>query len=123
MDQQKNQNGDAKETGGGSNASQSDARQATPVTRPGGQRRRARFPYKARRRIPPYKEKDINWKNLQALRYFIGPDGAIRPRRRTGATARMQRKVARAIKRARHMALLPYSGEHNRLYGKDKRNG
>ena len=126
MNQPKNKNDDVKEAGNGSNAPQSDVRRAAPVSRPGprrhpgpGQRRRPGSRYKARRRVPPVKEEDIDWKNLQALRFFIGPDGAIRPRRRTGATARMQRKVARAIKRARHMALLPYTGEHGRLY----RNG
>ena len=44
------------------------------------------------------------------LRKFTMEDGRIRPRRQTGTCARHQRPLARAIKRARHLALLPFSG-------------
>ncbi|MCB0191112.1 MAG: 30S ribosomal protein S18 [Anaerolineae bacterium] len=65
-----------------------------------------------RRRQPPIKIKDIDWKNLRALRYFLESDGSIRPRRKTGASAKYQRQVALAVKRARYMALLPYTHGH-----------
>ena len=42
------------------------------------------------------------------LKRFLGPTGKILPRRRTGLSAKMQRKLTIAIKRARHMALLPF---------------
>jgi small subunit ribosomal protein S18 len=45
------------------------------------------------------------------LRRFVSDDGKIRPRRQTGTCAKHQRALATAIKRARHLALLPYSGE------------
>ncbi|NDJ53541.1 MAG: 30S ribosomal protein S18 [Chloroflexi bacterium] len=55
----------------------------------------------------------IDYKDEETLRLFIVQDnGKIRPRRQTGVTAKQQRAVARAIKRARHMALLPYSAAH-----------
>ena len=41
-------------------------------------------------------------------------DGRIRPRRQTGTCAKHQRKLANAIKRARHLALLPFSSENLR---------
>ena len=44
------------------------------------------------------------------LRKYIGDDGRIRPRRQTGACARHQRVVAIAVKQARHIALLPFTG-------------
>ncbi len=53
----------------------------------------------------------INYKNTDILRRFVHEDGKIRPRRQTGTCAKHQRKLARAIKRARHIALLPFVGE------------
>jgi small subunit ribosomal protein S18 len=53
----------------------------------------------------------IDYKLVDVLRRFVTDDGKIRPRRQTGACARHQRELARAIKRARHIALLPYTGE------------
>ena len=53
----------------------------------------------------------IDYKLVDVLRRFVTDDGKIRPRRQTGACARHQRELARAIKRARHVALLPYTGE------------
>jgi small subunit ribosomal protein S18 len=57
------------------------------------------------------KNKLIDYKNVELLRGLISDRGKIRPRRQTGTCARHQREVAVAIKRARHMALLPFSGE------------
>lgn len=53
----------------------------------------------------------IDYKQAEALRRFVTDDGKIRPRRQTGSCARHQRELAVAIKRARHIALLPYTGE------------
>jgi small subunit ribosomal protein S18 len=53
----------------------------------------------------------IDYKQADLLRRFISEDGKIRPRRQTGTCARHQRELARAIKRARHLALLPYTSE------------
>jgi small subunit ribosomal protein S18 len=53
----------------------------------------------------------INYKNTDLLRRYIDDTGKIRPRRQTGACAKHQRAVAKAIKNARHIALLPFSGD------------
>ncbi len=52
---------------------------------------------------------EIDYKNTNQLRRYISEKGKIRNRRVTGACRRHQRQVAVAIKRAREMALLPYS--------------
>ena len=51
----------------------------------------------------------IDYKDPQTLRYFITERGKIVPRRISGNCARHQRKVAKAIKRARKIALMPYT--------------
>ena len=56
----------------------------------------------------------IDYKQYDLLRRYISEDGKIRPRRQTGACAKHQRALARAIKRARHLALLPYTSEISR---------
>ena len=53
----------------------------------------------------------IDYKQQDVLRRFVTDDGKIRPRRQTGVCAKHQRALATAVKRARHIALLPYSGE------------
>ena len=53
----------------------------------------------------------IDYKQVDLLRRYITDDGKIRPRRQTGTCAKHQRQLARAIKRARHLALLPFVGE------------
>jgi small subunit ribosomal protein S18 len=53
----------------------------------------------------------IDYKQIDLLRRYIVNGGKIRPRRQTGACAKHQREIAQAIKRARHIALLPYTGE------------
>jgi small subunit ribosomal protein S18 len=53
----------------------------------------------------------IDYKQYDMLRRFVTEEGKIRPRRQTGTCARHQRELATAIKRARHIALLPYTGE------------
>ncbi|MBX3002843.1 MAG: 30S ribosomal protein S18 [Anaerolineales bacterium] len=53
----------------------------------------------------------IDYKDVDLLKRFLTPEGKIRPRRQTGVIARNQRKLARAIKRARHLALLSYTDQ------------
>jgi small subunit ribosomal protein S18 len=52
----------------------------------------------------------VDWKNVEWLRQFITENGRILPRRMTGNNQQRQREITRAIKRARHMALLPFGG-------------
>ncbi len=52
--------------------------------------------------------KYVDYKNPEFLKKFLNEQGKILPRRITGTSQKFQRKVARAIKRARHLALLPY---------------
>jgi len=56
----------------------------------------------------------IDYKDPSRLRRYISDGGKIEPRRRTGTCAKHQRVLAIAIKRARHLALLPYVPEHIR---------
>lgn len=51
----------------------------------------------------------IDYKQADMLIRFVTEEGKIRPRRQTGTCARHQRELARAIKRARHLALLPFT--------------
>lgn len=52
--------------------------------------------------------KYVDYKDIEILRKFISPSGKISPRRRSGLTAKHQREVALAIKRARFMGLVPF---------------
>ena len=52
---------------------------------------------------------EINYKDTTLLRKFISDRGKIRARRVTGVTVQQQRQLAKAIKNAREMALLPYT--------------
>jgi len=58
------------------------------------------------------KEQNIDYKNVELLKRYITDDGKIRPRRQTGTCAKHQREVAAAVKRARHIALLPFTGKY-----------
>jgi small subunit ribosomal protein S18 len=53
----------------------------------------------------------IDYKQVETLRRYVTESGKIRPRRQSGACAKHQREIARAIKRARHLAMLPFTGE------------
>ena len=57
------------------------------------------------------KVKKIDWKDADLLKRFVSDRGKILPRRITGTKAIYQRELAVAIKRARHMALLPFVKE------------
>ena len=52
----------------------------------------------------------IDYKDVATLRKFISERATIRARRRTGGSVQEQRHLARAVKNAREMALLPYAG-------------
>ena len=56
--------------------------------------------------------KGIDYKDLATLKSYITETGKIVPSRITGTKARYQRQLARAIKRARYLALLPYTDQH-----------
>ena len=75
----------------------------------GGQERR----YYARPKICQFcadKHMAIDYKQSDVLRRFVTDEGKIRPRRQTGTCAKHQRTLAGAIKRARHIGLLPFTG-------------
>ena len=55
--------------------------------------------------------KEIDYKDIENLKLFITDRGKILPRRITGVSAYHQRQLQQAIKRARHMALLPFISE------------
>ena len=55
---------------------------------------------------------EIDYKDLDTLNAYITETGKIMPSRNTGTKARYQRQLATAIKRARFLALLPYTDHH-----------
>src|ERR671932_79901 len=59
----------------------------------------------------------IDYKEINRLRRYLSERAKIEPRRKTGTCAGHQRELAVALKRARHVALLPYTAEHIRLSG------
>lgn len=79
-----------------------------PRRRMGGRRRRVCI-------MCADKMKYIDYKNISFLRRFVSDRARIETRRKTSACAKHQRALARAIKRARHLAMLPYTAEHIRL--------
>ncbi|MCB0142364.1 MAG: 30S ribosomal protein S18 [Caldilineaceae bacterium] len=67
------------------------------------------------------KLEDLHYKNIPLLTRFLDTRGRILSRRKTGVSAKIQRKAVTAIKRARHLALLPYTAEHTRVTRLKKR--
>lgn len=57
--------------------------------------------------------KEIDYKDLNTLKAYVSETGKIVPSRITGTKARYQRQLATAIKRARYLALLPYTDSHS----------
>ena len=55
------------------------------------------------------KELVLDFKNTQRLQKYVTERGKILPRRATGACAKHQREITQAVKRARHIAILPYT--------------
>jgi len=56
--------------------------------------------------------KEIDYKDLETLRNYISETGKIVPSRITGTKTHYQRQLATAVKRARYLALLPYTDSH-----------
>jgi small subunit ribosomal protein S18 len=86
----------------------------------GGGRREYARKYTPRRKVCTFcvdKISHIDYKDVPRLRRHLSERGKIEPRRRTGTCAKHQRALAVALKRARHVALLPYTAEHIRLSG------
>lgn len=85
---------------------------------PGGPRKRRPQQVQTRRVCVFCAEnkKQIDYKQSDMLKRFLTERGQIRPRRKTGLCTKHQRRLSTAVKRARFMALLPYTGEHIRLY-------
>ena len=61
--------------------------------------------------------RQVDYKDDRTLSRFITERGKIIPSRLSGMCARHQRQLAQAIKRARHLALLPYTADHIRVSG------
>jgi small subunit ribosomal protein S18 len=84
----------------------------------GRPRRGGKPRYVPRRKVCAFcvdKVEHIDYKDAARLRRFLSDRGKIEPRRKTGTCARHQRKLTEALKRARFLALLPYTGEHIRM--------
>jgi len=64
-------------------------------------------------RFTAEKVEEIDYKDLNTLKAYITETGKIVPSRITGTSAKYQRQLARAIKRARYLALLPYTDAHH----------
>ena len=73
-------------------------------------KRRRTFHYKKRNLCPFLADPtlEIDYKDIGLLKRFLSTRGKILPSRITGVSAKYQRRLAIAIKRARHLALLPY---------------
>lgn len=55
---------------------------------------------------------EIDYKDIEVLKQYVSETGKIVPSRITGTKARYQRQLAKAIKRARYLALIPYTDSH-----------
>tara|TARA_Y100000782_G_C9948576_1_gene166625 strand:+ start:130 stop:357 length:228 start_codon:yes stop_codon:yes gene_type:complete len=67
--------------------------------------------FQTRKKFCYFKENgitEIDYKDVKLLRRFVNDQGKIMPRRVTGSSAKMHRKVVRAIKRSRMIALMPF---------------
>lgn len=83
-------------------------------------RRPGRSKYIPKRKVCLFcrdKIQSIDYKNVAMLRPYISDRGKIAPRRKSGVCARHQRRLSTSIKRARHLALLPFIAEHIRKTG------
>ena len=71
--------------------------------------------YGPRRRVCAFTVEGVtpDYKDVDRLRRYISEQGKIEPTRKTGTSAKNQRLLAQAIKRARYLALLPYAPEHS----------
>jgi small subunit ribosomal protein S18 len=81
--------------------------------RPGPAPARRRYSRRKGCRFCGDKDLKIDYKEMRTLRYFISERGKIVPRRISGNCAEHQRKICSAIKRARNIALLPFTASHS----------
>jgi len=95
-------------------------------TRPGPRRRPGEFGTGGGRKFTPRRKvcqfcvdkiKEVDYKDLGRLRRFLSERGKIEPRRKTGTCAAHQRSLNVALKRARQLAMLPFTAEHIRITG------
>jgi small subunit ribosomal protein S18 len=80
----------------------------------GDKESRGMRPRRSRRKVCAFcadKLETVDYKDVNRLRKYISERGKILPKRMTGNCAEHQRRLTTAIKRARHVALLPFSGE------------
>lgn len=95
------------------------SREQRPQRRSYSRSRYGRRSFSRRRKVCAFcleKSKTIDYKDVATLRRYLTDRGKIRSRRKTGTCAKHQRRLAVAIKRARHLALLPFTAEHIRRY-------
>ncbi len=94
--------------------------------RPAGRRRPGEFGAGGGRKFTPRRKvcafcvdkiKEVDYKDLGRLRRFLSERGKIEPRRKTGTCAAHQRSLNVALKRARGLAMLPFTAEHIRITG------
>lgn len=64
---------------------------------------------------------DVDYKNIPLLSRFLDRRGRILSRRKTRVNAKVQRRIVQAIKRARHLALLPYTADQTRIVRSKRR--
>jgi small subunit ribosomal protein S18 len=98
---------------GGDRGGGGDRREERPRRRGGG----GRF---GRRRVCSFcvdKVDSVDYKEPAKLRRYVSDRGKIEPRRKTGTCAKHQRMLTLALKRARHVALLPFTAQHIQLTG------
>jgi small subunit ribosomal protein S18 len=97
-----------------------------PGGRPGAGPRRRPGEFGTGRKFTPRRKvcqfcvdkiKEVDYKDLVRLRRFLSERGKIEPRRKTGTCAAHQRSLNVALKRARQLALLPFTAEHIRVTG------
>ncbi|MBM4431019.1 MAG: 30S ribosomal protein S18 [Chloroflexi bacterium] len=92
-------------------------RRGPPSSQDGQREPRRRFGHRPTRKGCAFcagKVVSIDYKKADMLHNYVSERGKILPRRATGVCARHQRELALAIKRARHLALLPYTAESRR---------
>ena len=85
-----------------------------------GREKRGRGRYFPRKKVCQFcadKSLNIDYKNVPLLSRYISDRGRIEPKRKTGVCPKHQRTLSGALKRARYVALLPYTAEHIRLSG------
>jgi small subunit ribosomal protein S18 len=105
-DWEQEQRGTRAGSGGSGRGGRAGARRRPPAGRQGFRRRPRICAFCADKAL------EIDYKQPDVLRRYLTDRGKIRPRRHTGACAMHQRRLSGAIKRARHLALLPFVAEY-----------